>query len=510
MITPDTKPGSTEHYKELLKNRAWRLSNLYYIKDKDGNKTKFRPNGPQAEFFANRHGRDIILKARQLGMTTAIQLDMLDECIFTPNTNAGIIAHNQDDAAAFFKDKIKFAYDNLPAHLQELCPATNDSAKELRFDNGSVMRVGTSLRSGTFQLLHISEYGKLCAKYPDRAQEVKTGAMNTVPKTGRIMIESTAEGRSGDFFDKCGESQKATDEGQDLSELDFKFHFFPWYQDPEYTLEGDYYGMAAFKDYFEELLNQGIELTKGQRSWYAKIAATQKDDMKREYPSTPEEAFEAAIEGAYFAKQMIHIRAKKQICNVPYDPTMPVHTFFDLGRDTTSIWFFQHIGFDYRFVDYFENSGESMTYYLTVLKSRNEEAGGYNYGDMYLPHDGSRKSMGADRSPADILFDNGYSVRLVERTPDKSLSIERARQVLPLCWFDKELCGTGISRLDGYRKEWDDKLGDWKKLPVHDINSHGADSFMTFADGYHLTREIEEYDEDGGHGHTGANSTTGY
>jgi hypothetical protein len=500
-----------KEYTACLKDRMWRLCNLYYIKDKDGNKVKFVPNVSQRRFLEDRHGRDIILKARQLGFTTCIQIEMLDECIFVPNTNAGIVAHNQDDAAAFFKDKIKFAYDHLPPHIQELCPATNDSAKELRFDNDSVIRVGTSLRSGTFRLLHISEYGKLCAKFPDRAQEVKTGAMNTVPKTGRITIESTAEGRTGDFYDKCSESQKALQEGVGLSELDFKFHFFPWYEDPEYTLEGDYYGVAQFADYFAELAQQGIKLTPGQRTWYAKIASTQGEDMKREYPSTPEEAFEAAIEGAYFSRQMAQVRAKKQICNVPYDTTVPVHVFWDLGRDTTSLWFFQHIGFDYRFIDYFENDGEGMAYYLNVLKARNEDGGGYNYGDMYLPHDGDRKSMGADGSPADVLYENGYSVRIVGRTPDKTLSIERARQVIPMCWFDKENCHTGLTRLDGYRKEWDDKLGTWKKHPLHDINSHGADSFMTFADGYHLTREIEEEDEqDGRNGHAGRNSTTGY
>jgi hypothetical protein len=71
-------------------------------------------NADQEDFIANRHGLDVILKARQRGFTTVIQLDMLDDCLFTSNLSAGVIAHNLKDAKAFFSDKIKFAYDNLP------------------------------------------------------------------------------------------------------------------------------------------------------------------------------------------------------------------------------------------------------------------------------------------------------------------------------------------------------------------------------------------------------------
>ena len=60
-----------------------------------------------------------------------------------------------------------------------------------------------SLRSGTLQYLHVSEYGKICAKFPDKAREVRTGALNTVDKNGIVFIESTAEGQDGHFFELC-------------------------------------------------------------------------------------------------------------------------------------------------------------------------------------------------------------------------------------------------------------------------------------------------------------------
>jgi hypothetical protein len=153
---------------------------FYKVQDETGAAIPFRIRPLQEQFLTEAHGFDLLLKARQLGFTTVIQIDFLDDCLFIPNTAAGVIAHNREDAEAFFHNKIRFAYDELPEEFKALVPATQDSTRAMRFGNGSSIRVGTSLRSGTFQRLHISEYGKLCAKFPDKAREVKSGALNTV------------------------------------------------------------------------------------------------------------------------------------------------------------------------------------------------------------------------------------------------------------------------------------------------------------------------------------------
>ena len=67
---------------------------FYSIKDKSGAVIPFRMNEDQERFLLERHGMDVVLKARQKGFTTVIQLDMLDDCLFIPNTAAGVIAHN--------------------------------------------------------------------------------------------------------------------------------------------------------------------------------------------------------------------------------------------------------------------------------------------------------------------------------------------------------------------------------------------------------------------------------
>ena len=176
---------------ERYADRRWRLANLYKIKDAEGRCVTFRPNWAQRALLDEAHAMNVILKARQLGFTTLIQLIMLDACLFNANTAAGTIAHRLEDAGEIFNDKIRYAYDHLDPDLKAAVPAVQDSARKLSFANGSQIRVDSSLRSGTFQMLHISEHGKLCARYPAKAEEVRTGALNAVHAGQTVFIEST-------------------------------------------------------------------------------------------------------------------------------------------------------------------------------------------------------------------------------------------------------------------------------------------------------------------------------
>ena len=138
----------------------------------EGLKAPFIPNDHQLDFLSNLWYRNIILKARQLGFTTAIAIYYLDCCLFGGgNIRAGMIAQDKDAAQSLFRDKVKFAYDNLPDEIRDRFPLERDSASELLFaHNNSAIKVGTSMRSGTLQYLHVSEFGKICAKYPQKSQ----------------------------------------------------------------------------------------------------------------------------------------------------------------------------------------------------------------------------------------------------------------------------------------------------------------------------------------------------
>lgn len=454
---------------------------FYKIKDKSGRVIPFRLNMDQAKFLDERHGMDVVLKARQKGFTTAIQIDMLDDCLFIPNTSAGVIAHNLNDAKAFFADKIKFAYDNLPQAFRDVVSAEVDAADSMKFSNGSSIRVGTSLRSGTLQRLHVSEYGKLCAKYPEKAREVRTGAFNTVQVGQSITVESTAEGQAGDFYKMCEIARGKAEAGSPLSALDFKFHFSPWYTSDEYRLEPE--GVVITQemaDYFAKVeAEAGITLDAAQRAWYVKKAEQQGEDIKREYPSTAREAFEASVEGAYFGAQMTAMRKQQRICRLPI-LDKPVYTTWDLGlNDSTAITFWQDHGHERRAIDYYENNGESWGHYSGILLAK-----GYNYSRHYLPHDGGQRQQGADsvKKKWEIAQDAGINpTELLPRIATEKHGIDATRAFLPNVYIDEERCSRLIQCLDNYRKEWDDKLGVWKDHPRHDEFSHGYKSFESAA-----------------------------
>lgn len=457
---------------------------FYDIKNKQGAKQPFRINAHQERFLVDRHGMDVVLKARQLGFTTVIQLDMLDDCLFTPNLSAGVIAHNLVDAKAFFRDKIKFAYDSLPDPFKKVRAAENDSAESLRFNNGSSIRVGVSLRSGTLQRLHVSEYGKLCAKYPERAEEVKTGAFNTVAVGQNITVESTAEGRAGEFHDMVSKARKLDEMGANLTALDFKFHFTAWWEDEGNVLDADVVETTEMHDYFAKtqehpwLKRAGVIFTREQRAWYVKKSEQQGEKMKQEHPSHPDEAFEASVEGAYFATQMLRVRSERRICRIPI-LDIPVYTTWDLGvGDAMTICFWQDVGPERRLIDYYENSGEGLAHYAKVLKDK-----GYNYSEHFMPHDADHRRLGKDaKSARQHAEEVGIKpVRVVPRIASEADGIAASRSYLPSVWIDEERCSRLVDCLDSYRKEWDDKLGVWKDKPLHDQFSHGYKAFETAA-----------------------------
>ncbi len=475
-----------------LSNPWWRLNNLYYIKDKSGQKILFKPNWAQKVMYTQMWYLNVILKARQLGMTTFIQLFMLDRCLFNDNQNAGIVAHNKEDAEAFFSDKIKFAYDNLPQDLRSQVRATSDTARSLKFSNGSQIRVGTSMRSGTYQYIHVSEFGKMCAKYPDKAEEVITGTLNTLAAGQIAFIESTAEGPFGEFYDMCNTAEAMTtavNNGQlDFTPLDWKFFFFPWYKHPDYVLHEKVEIPEKLMLYFMEIRKEhGIELRPEQKFWYAKKAAEQRDKMKQEYPSTAAEAFERSTELAIYGKQLRKAREGKRICELPIVRGIPVNTFWDLGRnDVTAIWFHQHVEQRNNFIYYTEGRLEDLTYYVELLLELKDEYKWY-YGTHYLPHDVEVTDISAfeNKSRRQILQEAGLRpIRVVPKIRNIQDGIELTRRVFDSCWFDREGCELGLRALSGYEWTYDELHKTTRKTPAHNWASNGADAFRQFAQGY--------------------------
>lgn len=486
-----------DRLRALLGDRVWRLNNLYWITDERGRRVKFVMNAAQEALLRAMWYLNVILKARQMGFTTFIQIFMLDACLFNSNVRAGVIAHNKEDAQIFFRDKIKFAYDNLPEWLKAERQAVKNDAGELLLANNSSIRVGTSMRSGTLQYLHVSEYGKICRKYPHKAKEIRTGAFNAVHAGQFIFVESTAEGRGGDFFDMTQEAKAAQAAGKPLTDMDFKFHFFPWWKDLRYQRDpAGVVFVEKMNAYFATLEKKhGIKLTDRQRAWYAKKSDEQKDDMKREFPSTPDEAFEVAIEGAFYGEQMTYLRSRGRLCEVPWEPSLPVNTFWDLGmNDSMTIWFHQRVGASNRLFDFYQNSGEGLQHYAKILKDK-----GYYYGRHYMPHDVAVRELG-NNGKSRMQVAEGLGIRPIHKVNrPKNVEevldgIEAVRAFLGSCWIDEISCFEGIRALDNYQKEWDENAGTWKRGPLHNWASHGSDALRTGATGFAVVELPSESD----------------
>lgn len=498
--------------KAKLADREWRMDNLYHIKDKWGNTIRFVRNESQLEFWDNMWWLNLILKDRQRGFSTLFAITILDMCLFNSGTEAGIIDITLPDGKKKLA-KIKLAYDLLPEAIKAEIPLTTDAKEQLVWANGSAVYVGTSHRGGTLQILHISEMGKIAAKFPERAREIRTGALNTIAQGNLVFCESTAEGNSGEFYEDCQLAQERAHKGEKLTMQDYKFHFFGWWMGDENEMDPDGIEInSEWHAYFDKLEGiLGIEIGPRKRAWYVKKAGQQKGDMKREYPSTPDEAFEAAIEGAYLADIITGMKQRGQIGVVPIDRAYPVNSGWDFGlSDQMTIWLHQKIGLQHRLVGYIAGTDQDVLYYWREMNTRFD---GVIWGEHYLPHDAEARRIGTAKDATappktleQILNDAGMqNTNIVPRIHNKAVAIQQVKIWLPQVYIDQANCGTthinpitqkkddatnGIKCLQNFRREWDEKAGTWSNTPRHDWAMHGYDGLEA------LVRGLAAYSSD--------------
>jgi phage terminase large subunit len=196
-----------------------------------------------------------------------------------------------------------------------------------------------------------------------------------------------------------------------------------------------------------------------------------------EYQQEFECSFEASVRGAIYANELERTRVDGRICSVPYDPILPVDTIWDLGvGDATSIWFVQSLrGGEIRLIDFYEASGEGLPHYAAVLTAK-----GYHYGRHVAPHDIMVKELASGRSRLETAQTLGIRF---EVCPNVSIDdgIHAARLLFPRLWFDAKKCEPGLQALQHYRKDYNQRLNEFKATPVHDWASHAADAFRYLA-----------------------------
>lgn len=194
------------------------------------------------------------------------------------------------------------------------------------------------------------------------------------------------------------------------------------------------------------------------------------------YQQEYECSWNAAIQGAYYGRLIAEMESEGRITRVPVEARVPVNTAWDLGMgDATAIVFWQQVGSEIRFVDYYEATGEGLPHYVKVLNDK-----GYVYDRHILPHDVEVRELGSGASRLETLLSLGVRAEVAPRLPLDD-GIEAVRNLLSRVWIDETRCSQLVEALRNYRAEYDEKRGTPRSKPVHDWASHGADAVRYLA-----------------------------
>ena len=391
------------------------------------------PYAPRDEFLGY-HARAqrwaLILSHRRAGKTVATVNDIIKRA--KPEGRYAYIApffvQAKDIAWIYFK---RFAAPLL-AHAGK----TNESELSLELPNSAVVRLygeenGERLRG-------IGLDGLVCDEYADFPPHLWGEILlpTLSDRQGWATFIGTPHGRMNDFYRKA---QEAKDNPA-------------WF----------YAVMRASQTHLIPELE--LEVLKGQMT-------------SDQYQQEMECSFDAAVKGAIYADELAKARAGGRITAVPYSPSLPVHTFWDLGvGDATAIGFVQQVGAQVHAIDYYEASGEGLQHYAKVLQRKD-----YTYGKHFAPHDIQVRELGAGgRSRFDTAAALGIKFQMV---PNASFEdgIHSARMLLPRMWFDEKKCERWLDALANYRWAENKSLNELKPTPVHDWSSHPADMMRYLA-----------------------------
>lgn len=509
---------------ELTKNlasRQWRLENLYSIKTKEEGVQPFVPNWGQRRVWAQqtqrRAYRQAILKVRQLGMSTGTIYYNLDDALFRPNgkVDCGIIDITEvkgrdkvriaKDAYRWMADPSFSRYPELGKLVHSEIKTTTDNASHIAFSNGSRVRTAMSFVGETLQRLHVSDAGKIAYEDPERTGEIQE-TFESMPMRSHIMMEGTHKGgQAGFFYDICQEALETVpnETTGHVLPLEWDFVFLEWFSHPDYEFKPeDIEGRKLDEKtiyYFSELKDRyGIELPDTRKHWWEFKSKTLKKEMAVQYPSVPQEAWAAPVEGAFYGDIIDTLRIDGKIRDYPVHTERPLFACFDIGyTDYTSIWTFQQIGHEFLWLDYYQNSGEQVPHYADVLRNL-ERVLGKTYACLLLPHDGAHGGI-TGLTAEETFRREGFETVVIPRAPQMDevmTDINHGRTILERSFFHKR-CDerrlvdgkeqpSGIGYLSAYRRKVVQSGAVITERPVHDDASHCADSFRTFLRAHRL------------------------
>jgi hypothetical protein len=471
-----------------LANPLWRLRNLYHIKQaSDGRIIKFAPRPEQQRvydmLFKEGVKRLIILKARRLGMSTALDVLLTDQMLWNAGTQCSLVDQTAADAERKLATIAKVALDNLPPVALQCIEKVRDSGSILEVsvagEAASSFFAGLRARGGTNNWLHLSEWGVIQADDPRRSEEILTGAIPSA-EHGRIIIETTWKGgRGGHLWDIVKGALETPEAAK--TDKDWRVVFFPWWKDPTYVVEGDVSTISpAISQYLDQMQSQtGHTFSDQQRLWYDRQSRDLGLFIFREFPTTLDECFKSPVEGAIYAGELDKLRASGAISAFKTDNSTLVHTAWDLGSPVnTVVWYFQVIGGnEVRVIDC--DMDLDMT---PVQRVGHMLAKGYSYGAHFLPHDAAATRT-SGKADAQVYTEAGLAnVRVLPRTHDIWIGINACLQMFPRFSFRLPACERGLDALANYAYKRSSATGIVVNEPVHNWASHAADALRMIAE----------------------------
>lgn len=410
--------------------------------------TGYRPRLQQAALHRTLKRFNVLVAHRRFGKTVFCINELVDRAVFSnmPDSRFAYIA-------PFFNQAKDIAWEYVKHYTAPLDGTVNESELRVDLPNSSRIRLygadnADRMRGGYFDGVILDEYAQMNPRVwgeiirPMLADRLGWAIFIGTPM-GRNDLFKLYDGAENGFIKPDGTRDKP---------------------DPEWRA-------AMFKASLTGIIAKS-ELEAAKRAMSA-------DQYEQEF----ECSFEAAVKGAYYGRTLAEIEANGQIANVPWDPSQPVYTAWDLGvDDATAIWFAQIIGRQVCIIDYYEMSGEGMSHYAKILAEKP-----YTYPKEgvahILPHDAEATLQGREaESRVAILASLGVRGTVLPKTGVAD-GIEATRVFMRRCWFDKTKCARGIEALKLYRQEWDDKKQAFKGQPLHDWASDPADAFRYLAIG---------------------------
>lgn len=400
------------------------------------------PYQPRAQFvdYHNRAERwSCIVAHRRAGKTVACINDLI---------KAALTSANPDPRFAYIAPFYAQAKDVAWTYLKQftLCiPGMESNESELRVDlpNGARIRLYGADNYDRLRGLYLD--GVVLDEYADMDPRVWPEVIRPAlsDRKGRATFIGTPKGRNG-FYDI-------------------------W----EGNTETGWVGALRSPDWFDLQLKASETGIVAREELEDARQAMTPEQFEQEY----ECSFDAAIIGSYYGRDMATVEREKRIASVPWEPSLPVITAWDLGLDdATAVWFAQIAGREVRIIDYYEINNQALIDTAKLVLSKP-----YLYGDHILPHDAEQREQSSGRSRKDTLESVGLRpIRVggMDRVED---GINAARILLPKCVFDEVKTRRGRECLRNYHKEWDEKRKTFRQTPHHDWSSHGADAFRYLA-----------------------------